>query len=193
MRIATDEVIERFAHWGRVYGRLFRLAQTSRVLDHDDLTQIARIATWRACDTWDESRGTFDTYAKSCIRNAVLSALESDRASKRDSLRTVGIPIGRSGDGVQFDFPDLEGKPVEHAIDEAELLEAMLHALAALPDRDRKIIRHVYGIGAPRRLMRDLAGEIGLTRQAVSYIAQRACDQMRDALRCRGYSAADLN
>lgn len=64
--------------------RYFRHRVRTTLHSDEDVEQIGDIALWRACETFDPSRGVrFTTYAVNVIRNEIGKALSVDNAAKR--------------------------------------------------------------------------------------------------------------
>lgn len=57
-----------FAYW--FIGKYF-----PALVGDEDISQIALIGLWKACDMYDETRGKFATLAGVCIRNEILMEL----------------------------------------------------------------------------------------------------------------------
>lgn len=93
VRYATllDSSSARYAQMGREYGEL-----------RDDFRQEASVALYRAAMSYDLSQSavTFGLFAKTCIRNALVSQLRKLGARPQRSRRDAGV----SEDGVEYAF-----------------------------------------------------------------------------------------
>lgn len=123
----------------------------------DDFQQIARLGLWKACLSYDETKGKFSTYAVPCIANQIkmelrkmgrkpievsLEALVNDTDENSETLTISGMLIGEQDVGfVDTIWVDKE-----------------------LTDRQKRILGLLYD----GMVQADIAREIGISQTMVS-------------------------
>lgn len=144
-----------FKNESLVYHVLHRKFPMSRY--DDDFQQIARLGLWKACLSYDETKGKFSTYAVPCIANQIkmelrkmgrkpievsLEALVKDTDENSERLTISGILIGEQDVGfVDTIWVDKE-----------------------LTDRQKRILGLLYD----GMVQADIAREIGISQTMVS-------------------------
>jgi RNA polymerase sigma factor (sigma-70 family) len=99
--------------------------------------------------------------------------------------RALDEPL-RDEDGSGATLGDLLPDP--HAEDAYErvphrlAVEALPALMAALDDRERRIILARYGLDGTERTLREIAGELGISAERVRQLEQRALDKLRAAV-----------
>ena len=123
----------------------------------DDFQQIARLGLWKACLSYDETKGKFSTYAVPCIANQIkmelrkmsrkpievsLEALVKDTDENSETLTISGMLIGEQDVGfVDTIWVDKE-----------------------LTDRQKRILSLLYD----GMVQADIAREVGISQTMVS-------------------------
>lgn len=100
-------------------------------------------------------------------------------------LESVNLPLHPLSESVSASVvdPAEDGDP-SRITGHRLAVEAMHDLLAALPARERLVIRHRYGLDGPPRRLQDIGAMLGVT-------ASRVCQIERDALRRLRQLAAD--
>jgi RNA polymerase primary sigma factor len=92
------------------------------------------------------------------------------RAAARAST-SLDAPIGDSEDAVLGDFVASDAPLPEETVELALRSQALRHALAALPERERDVVTLRYGIGGVEpRTLEEIGRRLGLTRERVRQI-----------------------
>lgn len=123
----------------------------------DDFQQIARLGLWKACLSYNETKGKFSTYAVPCIANQIkmelrkmgrkpievsLEALVKDTDKNSEQLTISGMLIGEQNVGfIDTIWVDKE-----------------------LTDRQKRILSLLYD----GMVQADIAREIGISQTMVS-------------------------
>lgn len=144
-----------FKNESLVYHVLHRKFPMSRY--DDDFQQIARLGLWKACLSYDETKGKFSTYAVPCIANQIkmelrkmgrkpievsLEALVKGTDENSETLTISGMLIGEQDVGfVDTIWVDKE-----------------------LTDRQKRILGLLYD----GMVQADIAREIGISQTMVS-------------------------
>jgi len=92
------------------------------------------------------------------------------RAAARASA-SLDQPVGEQEDAVFGDFVPGDGPLPEDEVEISLRREALAHALASLPERDRKVIVLRYGLDdAEPKTLEEIGRRLGLTRERVRQI-----------------------
>jgi RNA polymerase sporulation-specific sigma factor len=157
-RGAQEELLRRYQPLLRATVHRLRLPAG---VDRDDVAQEAGIGFLRAVDGWRPERGTFPAFARRCVRNHVLHALDSAGAEKHKLVsHAVSLDAapqyGRQGDP-------------EAAVLAHEQLAELVLAMRALSDWERIALQANLN-GIPHG---EVAREHGVTPRAVTLAARR--------------------
>ena len=143
-------------------------------LDFDDLLSDGFDALIRATQNFDYDRGfRFSTYATMVIRRHLgrqlqLEAVRKKRFDASYSSKLVSIANRASN-------PDLE------AMTSKKIAIVLLTMLNSLDDRERYIVneRFGFGTGQKKRTLTSLAKELGVCKERVRQLEQRALKKLR--------------
>ena len=152
---------------------------------HDDLMQTGRIALLRAYELYDSMKGaTFMTYAHRRI-SADMSYCVS---RTRDTIRvprehyplrfitcSFEMPVG-DDDGKELTLGEILAEPepmTQRLLDQGDARTVLPLVLKTLKPKQRTIIHQLYLLESPST-SRDLAQEMGISRQAVEQHAKKA-------------------
>lgn len=165
----------------------------------DDLKQAGVIGLWKAITQFDPTRGfAFSTYAWKCVLNSVSAenlrlgysvihvpqdyardSEERRRLKKRARHEVISLSAPLSNGGVLEDI--LVGSTVTPAQEYEERDEQRLsmdrfrRRLIGLPRRQRQVVAaHINGMRA-----KDIAAEMGVTKQRVSQLWDEATRRLR--------------
>lgn len=158
-------------------------------LDFDDLRQAALLGLMKAAERYDPERGTtFSTVAFLWMR----STIGAEIAATRSTIRVPGYRPLSDGPGVGSLDAD-EERPLrsllpsddedgpEVGADRALLRERVGAALGTLPERDRFVVEHRFGINGARHphTLDEIAPMLGVSRARVGQIEARALERLR--------------
>lgn len=138
-----------------------------RLAFDEDMIQEAIIGLWRACQSFDENKAQFSTYAVLCIRHSVLQALRKEKKSVKASA-SLGDPIGEEGTLTLQDVIE-DTRPLidEGSIDLKDYLEKQ-------DETQKQIVQYrIYG-----RTQAEIAKKVGLSQAQIS----RVLRNMKSAL-----------
>jgi RNA polymerase primary sigma factor len=96
---------------------------------------------------------------------------------------SLNRPIGSEEDGELgdlFDDPAVES-PEEEAVDALRRREVR-EAIAALPERERRIIELRFGVGGEPLALEAIGKELGITRERVRQLERDALEKLEDEL-----------
>jgi len=156
-------------------------------LGMDDLISEGNMGLVKAATKYDASRGLrFAGYAVVFIRRAIEKALkkeeEATTAERRPNgeKRSLDAPLGAKPNIsllsvlVDGNSPLADGRAYSAA--QEELVE---RALRSLDERESRVVVAYFGIGQEHATMAEIAEDMGLKRERVRQIRDRAVRRMR--------------
>lgn len=158
-------------------------------LDFDDLRQAAHLGLMEAAERFDPDRGSaFSTYAYHWMR----SSIGAEIAATRSTIRVPGYRPLSDGPGVGSLDAD-EERPLrsllpcddeeapEVGAERALLRERVGAALDTLPERDRFVVEHRFGINGARypHTLDEIGVMLGVSRARVGQFEARALARLR--------------
>lgn len=152
-----------------------RYTPTSSI-DVDDLLQCAFLGVRTAAFAHD-GRYAFLNLIAWAIRRECRRALSLDRRREPDCI-SYDTPMGDNPEDVSFldGYADESLPESSEALELEELRRDVQEAVAALPDRQRGIIKRHYFDGVT---LEEIAKEQGVTRERIRQIEERAFDRLR--------------
>jgi len=142
----------------------------------EDLISIGTIGLIKGISTFKSERNIkLATYASRCIENEILMHLRKTANQKAEV--SIDEPLGSDWDGNELLLSDILGtdedvvmKPLEEDA-ERTLLR---NAVAALPEREREIIRLRFGLdGQEERTQKEVADLMGISQSYISRLEKR--------------------
>ena len=101
---------------------------------------------------------------------------------------SLQAPIGEQEDASLGDFvKDASAPPPEDGAAQELLKEQLQTSLALLTARERRVVELRFGLyGGPSRTLQEVGQQLGLTREGVRQIEQKALKRLRHSKRSRG-------
>ncbi len=160
-------------------------------LAEDDLISEGSLGLVKAASKYDGSRGLrFAGYAVVFVRRAIEKALQREAAatmaeSRGDGQRrSLDAPLGAKPNVsllsvlVNGNSPLADGRAYSAAQE-----EQVERALRCLNERESRVVAAFFGIGQDHLTMAEIAADMGLKRERVRQIRDRAVRRMRKAFR----------
>lgn len=187
-----EKEIEKLISENMNYVRAMADRYRSRGVDFEDLVSEGCVAMIEAAGKFDASRGNrFVSYAKPFMEKAMEHAIAiqanggmhvDENLRKRARKQTPLSMDAPMKEGSKFTLLDILADPDAKQGDENATLKAMLDDLkatvATLDARDRQVINAFYGLEHARLTMAEIAEDMGLKRERVRQIRDKALRKM---------------
>jgi RNA polymerase sigma-70 factor, ECF subfamily len=170
--LAFKELVE--LHEGAVIGTCARML--GNLNEAEDVAQQVFLRVWKAAPRY-EPTARFTTWLYTIVRNLVFN--ESRRRMRRPTVSLDAPFPGDNAEGATRDIPDPRAQPADQAALQAELEDAIDHALAALPEQQRLAVALRKYQDLPYE---EIAEVLGTTVPAVKSLLFRARTQLRTSL-----------
>lgn len=160
-------------------------------LSMEDMVSEGNIGLMKAAAKYDAARGLrFAGYAVVFIRRQIEKALKAESSERRvesranGQTRSVDAPLGSKNNvNLLSVLADSNAPMADERIYSAAVEKAAEHALAMLEGRESLVVNAYFGIDRDSITMAEIAQEMGLKRERVRQIRNRAIRRMRKAYR----------
>ena len=100
---------------------------------------------------------------------------------------SMDAPLTTDSDSNSLvDIMENEGiDPSDNALIKESLLKEIERALSTLPEREAIIIKHFFGVNGEEMSLREIGEELGLTRERVRQLKERALRKLRKSSRSK--------
>ena len=148
----------------------------SELLSTDDLISEGSIGLMKAADKFDPSRGKpFVTFAAPFIRKSIEDAISRITGEVPVMSTDESLPIGSNNNFTLLNVLEDTGAPKTDAIlEQNSLSDEMATAISTLNEREQAVIRRYFGIESQRMTMAEIGEELGLKRERVRQIRDKA-------------------
>ena len=153
----------------------------SELLSTDDLISEGSIGLMKAADKFDPSRGKpFVTFAAPFIRKSIEDAISRITGEVPVMSTDESLPIGSNNNFTLLNVLEDTGAPKTDAIlEQNSLSDEMATAISTLNEREQAVIRRYFGIESQRMTMAEIGEELGLKRERVRQIRDKAVRKLR--------------
>jgi len=166
-----------------------RIGRSFPLVGHaiDESEQEARIGLWKAANSYDPSKGEFEPFATTVIRNHLRTAYEKTKR-RSGEVTTLDIPAANQADADGESIKDTsilspDASPLLEA-ERNDIRSTLKESIASLTQTQREALQS-YADG---NNYADIAREKGVSKAAVRQMVQRAADQVRPEIVSRGVS-----
>lgn len=166
----------------------------NRGVDVSDLVSEGNLGLIRAAERFDAAKGCrFVSYAMPFVRKSMEQAIAEQTGAycvtddeaigverKRNRTLSADAPLGGRNNVnllsllINNDSPSADG-----VADEQSFNEALMKSMTGLNERERRIILLSFGIGCDKLTFAEIGEEMGLKRERVRQIREKALRKMR--------------
>lgn len=168
-----------------------------RGVEVEDLVSEGNIALMNAAAKFDASRSRFVSYAVPMVRRAMEQAVESQGAlyrvprgeataaeKRRSRALSVDAPLGgRENINLLSLLVNPNAPEADAMFEDSSHGSLLADALGVLDERERRVVAAVFGIGCERLTMAEAAAEMGLKRERVRQIRDKAVRKLSKQLK----------
>jgi len=160
-----------------------------RGLSMEDLVSEGNLGLLKAAGKYDASRGLrFVNYAVVFIRQQIERSLKIESAEQRvesrgdGQTRSVDAPLGtKTNVSLLSVLVNADSPMADERVYQANMLTAVEKALDSLNERESRVVNAYFGLGQDNLTMAEIAVDMGLKRERVRQIRDKAVRKMRKA------------
>ena len=160
-----------------------------RGLSMEDLVSEGNLGLLKAAGKYDASRGLrFVNYAVVFIRQQIERSLKIESAEQRvesrgdGRTRSVDAPLGtKTNVSLLSVLVNADSPMADERVYQANMLTAVEKALDSLNERESRVVNAYFGLGQDILTMAEIAVDMGLKRERVRQIRDKAVRKMRKA------------
>ncbi|MBQ9736077.1 MAG: sigma-70 family RNA polymerase sigma factor [Clostridia bacterium] len=151
----------------------------------DELISIGTLGLMKAIATFHPDRGIkLATYASRCIENEILMFLR--KASARRAEISIDEPLRSDENGGELLLSDVLGgdaDEISRELEEEEERRLVRELVAALGERERRIIELRFGLSGGRELtQKEVADRLHISQSYISRLEKRIMAQLKEKL-----------
>ena len=153
----------------------------SDILTTDDLTSEGAIGLMKAAQRFDPERGKpFVTFAAPYIRHAIEEAISRLTGEAPVLSTDESLPVGSNNNFTLLNVLEDKDAPRADLVVERDMLsDEFVEAIDRLNEREQAVIRRYYGIDHEHMTMAEIGLELGLKRERVRQIRDKAVRKLR--------------
>lgn len=186
---ALNKLIEANLRFVVVIARQYQ----GRGLSMEDLVSEGNLGLMKAARKYDATRGLrFVNYAVVFIRQQIEKALKMESAEQRvesgrdGQTRSVDAPLGyKPNVSLLSVLVDANSPQADERVYNSNVEAAVEYALRSLNERESHVVNAFFGIGQDHLTMAEIAEDMGLKRERVRQIRNRAIRRMKKTFRHR--------
>lgn len=160
-------------------------------LQMEDLVSEGNLGLMKAAGKFDASRGLrFVNYAVVFVRQQIERALKMESAEQRvesgrdGQTRSVDAPLGsKTNVSLLSVLVNTNSPMADTRAYNASFEAAVERTLSMLDEREGKVINAYFGIGQENLTLAEIAEDMGLKRERVRQIRDKAVRKMRKAIK----------
>lgn len=164
-----------------------------RGLSMDDLVSEGNLGLIKAAGKYDATRGLrFVNYAVVFVRQQIEKALKVESSEQRIESgkdgysRSVDAPLGtKTNMSLLSVLVDSNSPLADERVYNSTVERAVEYALRSLDERESQVVNAYFGIGQDHLTMAEIAVDMGLKRERVRQIRDRAIRRLRKMYRRR--------
>ena len=156
---------------------------TCELLTTDDLVSEGSIGMIKAAEKFDASRGKpFVPFAAPYIRHAIEEAIRKVTGEVPVLSTDESLPVGSKNNYTLLNvLEDKDAPKADAAVEQNALSDDMLSAIVTLNEREQTVIKAFFGIDEEHKTMAEIGQAMGLKRERVRQIRDKALRKMHKA------------
>lgn len=186
---ALNKLIEANLRFVVVIARQYQ----GRGLSMEDLVSEGNMGLMKAARKYDASKGLrFVNYAVVFIRQQIEKALKIESAEQRvesgrdGQTRSVDAPLGSKPNvSLLSVLVDANSPQADERVYNSSVEAAVEYALRSLDEREGRVVNAFFGIGQDHLTMAEIAQDMGLKRERVRQIRNKAIRRLKKNFRRR--------
>ena len=153
----------------------------SDILSTDDLISEGSIGLMKAADKFDPSRGKpFVTFAAPYIRKSIEEAISRVTGEMPVMSTDESLPVGSNNNFTLLNvLEDKDAPKTDHILEQGTLSDELAQAIGTLNEREQAVVRKFFGVDCQRMTMAEIGEELGLKRERVRQIRDKAMRKLR--------------
>ncbi|MDE6646250.1 MAG: sigma-70 family RNA polymerase sigma factor [Prevotella sp.] len=153
----------------------------SELLSTDDLVSEGCIGLMKAADKFDPNRGKpFVTFAAPYIRQSIEEAISRITGEVPVMSTDESLPVGSNNNFTLLNvLEDPDAPRADHALEQHTLSDELTKAISTLNEREQAVVRRFFGIDYQRMTMAEIGEELGLKRERVRQIRDKAMRKLK--------------
>lgn len=156
---------------------------SSEILTTNDLVSEGSIGLIKAAEKYDPSRGKpFVTFAAPYIRHYIEEAIRRMTGEMPVVSTDESLPVGSNNNYTLLNvLEDKDAPQADLALESASLSDDLIRAINILNEREQAVIKQFFGIGCERKTMAEIGVDLGLKRERVRQIRDKAVRKLHKA------------
>ena len=153
----------------------------SDLLSTDDLISEGSIGLMKAADKFDASRGKpFVTFAAPYIRRSIEEAIKRVTGETPVLSTDESLPVGSNNNFTLLNvLEDKDAPRTDATLEQNALSDELTMAIGTLNEREQAVVRRFFGIDCQRMTMAEIGMELGLKRERVRQIRDKAVRKLK--------------
>lgn len=152
-------------------------------LDMEELVSEGNAGLVKAAQNFDPSRGgDFLQYAVWHVRESIQKALEHN--SEHDRTRSLDAPfVHNSRSNLLGVIENDEYPAADSAMLDEDTLEELQEFISTLEAREQQVVRYTFGIGCQEMTLDEISELLGVSKQRVRDIREKALRKLKHTIR----------
>ena len=153
------------------------------ILSTDDLVSEGSIGMIKAAGKFDPGRGKpFVTFAAPYIRHCIEEAIRKVTGEVPVLSTDESLPVGSKNNYTLLNvLEDKDAPKADQSVEQNALSDDLLKAIVVLNEREQAVVRAFFGVDEERKTMAEIGMALGLKRERVRQIREKALRKMRKA------------
>lgn len=177
--ISRNELIEKNMGYVVTLARQY----SCELLTTDDLVSEGSIGMIKAAEKFDPSRGKpFVTFAAPYIRHSIEEAIRRVTGDIPVLSTDESLPVGSKNNYTLLNvLEDKDAPKADLVFEQNALSDELLQVIDVLNEREQEVVKGCFGINGERKTMAEIGLQLGLKRERVRQIRDKALRKLRKA------------